>query len=287
MSYTSTASAVLLAIIMLAAGIWKATSPIEWSTRLHQALVPAALSLPLAISLGISETLSGVLLLVPRFRRWGSWLSGVLLIAFMIYIGTNYNRLLGDDCSCFPWIQRTVGPWFFVSDGAMVILAVLAGIWAPVSRSLRGALLVLGAVAVFAGVSYGVAVTQQFGTEIRETIAVSGQSFPLDNGRVMLFFFDPECSSCFFAARDFSGYNWQDVQIVAVPTVNPQFGPEFVERAGLEAPLSEDIEKLRGMFEFGDPPYAVALVDGRQAATIGMFDEPGLHETLASIGFVE
>jgi len=287
MGYVSMISAVLLAILMLAAGLWKATDPINWSTRLHQALVPAGLSLPGTIALAIGETFSGVMLLVPRFRRWGAMLSGLLLIVFMIYVGANYSRLLGEDCSCFPWIERSVGPGFFVGDGAMLALALFAGLWAPAARSLKGALVVLAAVTVFAGASYGIAVFQQTGGDIQETILVDGEPLPLGSGRVLLFFFDPECSTCFFAARDLSDFTWQDVKIVGIPTVNPQFGPEFIEKTGLAAPLSSDIEKLRGMFEFGDPPYAVAIEDGSQLTTIGIFENPGMHDTLSGIGFVE
>lgn len=45
------------------------------------------------------ETLTGILLLIPRYRRWGAWLAAVMLIAFMVYIGVLYDRLLGDDCN--------------------------------------------------------------------------------------------------------------------------------------------------------------------------------------------
>ncbi len=49
----------------------------------------------------------------PRFRRWGAWLTGLLLVAFMLYIGYYYNVLRGAECSCFPWLKRAVGLWVF------------------------------------------------------------------------------------------------------------------------------------------------------------------------------
>ncbi len=52
--------------------------------------------------LGIGEMLGAVLILVPRFRRWGAWLLGLLLVVFMLYIGANYGALVGKDCSLFP-----------------------------------------------------------------------------------------------------------------------------------------------------------------------------------------
>src|SRR5436190_1606615 len=90
----------------------------------------AAAVLTSALFLGIVETFAGVLVLVPRFRRWGATLGGLLLVVFMIYIGVNYEALRGAECSCFPWVKRAVGPGFFIGDGVMLGLAALAGFWA-------------------------------------------------------------------------------------------------------------------------------------------------------------
>ena len=60
----SVVSAVLLAAVMLLAGIWKITCPVDAAARMNQALVPAALSLPAAMGFGISETVCGILLLI-------------------------------------------------------------------------------------------------------------------------------------------------------------------------------------------------------------------------------
>src|SRR6478672_4319206 len=151
----------VLALLFLSSGIWKITDPTGWAVRVAQAKIPAALSLPAAILVGISETLAGVLVIVPRFRRWGAWLAGGLLIAFLAYFAINYSSPAGQDCSCFPWLKRVVGPGFFIGDAAMLALAVIAGWWARPPASLRTAALILAAVAVFALVSYGVDVTRQ------------------------------------------------------------------------------------------------------------------------------
>src|SRR3979409_2338011 len=65
-------SAVLLAALFVVAGTWKITDPFGAAARIAQAKVPGPLSLPAAVLLGIGETFSAVLLLVPRFRRWGA-----------------------------------------------------------------------------------------------------------------------------------------------------------------------------------------------------------------------
>src|SRR5687768_900681 len=123
------AAAALLAIMWLVAGVWKVTDPYGAAARFTQLLIPPSLSVPSAIGLGILETFTGLLLIVPRFRRWGAWLSVLLLVAFMIYVGINYSKLLGEECSCFPWIKRSVGPGFFIGDMVMVLFAVAAGRW--------------------------------------------------------------------------------------------------------------------------------------------------------------
>jgi uncharacterized membrane protein YphA (DoxX/SURF4 family) len=129
--------AILLALVFLVSGLWKLTDAPGAAVRMAQARVPQSLSLAAAIGFGIAETFTAVLLLVPRFRRWGAWLGGALLIAFMIFIGINYNALRGAECSCFPWVKRAVGPGFFIGDGIMLALAVAAGVWARRAQSMR------------------------------------------------------------------------------------------------------------------------------------------------------
>ena len=128
-----------------------------------------------------------VLILVPRFRRWGAWLLGLLLVVFIIYIGANYSALLGKDCTCFPLVKRAVGPAFFFEDGAMLLMAALAGIWSRNSENLRGALVILGAVVVFAGVSFGVNSARESGLKApalhhrgrQATLVATGEHLPV------------------------------------------------------------------------------------------------------------
>jgi hypothetical protein len=146
--------AVLLAILFFVSGAWKLTDPFVWSTALAEFRVPGPLTLPGTLALGVGEMLGAVLILVPRFRRWGALLLGLLLVVFMIYIGANYTALVGKDCTCFPLVKRAVGPAFFFEDGAMLLMAIVAGMWARTSENLRAALVILGAVVVFAGASF-------------------------------------------------------------------------------------------------------------------------------------
>jgi uncharacterized membrane protein YphA (DoxX/SURF4 family) len=280
-------AAIVLAIIFLASGIWKITDAPSAAVRMAQAKVPASLSLFAAISFGIAETFAGVLLFVPRFRRWGAWLSGLMLVAFMVYVGYYYNDLRGEDCSCFPWIQRAVGPAFFIGDAVMIGLAVLAGVWARPSESKRSAIIVLGAVSVFALVSYGVAATRHTGTPAPATITVDGQPFSLQDGRIFLYFFDPECLHCDHAARDMAKFNWGNTKVIGVATAQPQFAQEFMTSTGLRGGISPDVELLRNTFPFVDAPAAVAIENGRQVALLTRFEGDEPAKTLRQLAFIE
>ena len=118
---------------------------------------------------------AAVLVLVPRFRKWGAWLGSALLVAFMIYIGLNYTALRGAECNCFPWIKRAVGPGFFVADAVMLLLALMAGFWAQRAESKRSAVLIVCAVTVFALVSYGATAVRQRGVKAPAVITVDGK----------------------------------------------------------------------------------------------------------------
>jgi uncharacterized membrane protein YphA (DoxX/SURF4 family) len=282
-------AAILLAILFFASGAWKLSDPFWWSQFLTELRMPAALALPGALAVGIAETLGAVLILVPRFRRWGSWLIGLLLIAFMLYIGANYSTLAGKECSCFPLVKRTIGPGFFVGDGVMLLMAVMAGWWARHSENLRAALVVLGAVVVFAGVSFGVNSTRQTGLKAPESVTVDGQPFSLQQGNIFLFFYNPECMHCDAAARRMAKLNWKDTKVVAIPINDPRFAAAFLHDTGLRAGTSLDLDKLRETFKFVDAPYGVALERGRQKATIAAaaFEDAEPAATLRRLQFVE
>jgi uncharacterized membrane protein YphA (DoxX/SURF4 family) len=280
-------SAVLLAVLFLVSGLWKITDAPSAAVRMSQALVPESLSLAAALGFGVAETYAGVLLVVPRFRRWGAWLSGLLLIAFLVYFAVHYSALRGEECSCFPWIKRAVGPAFFIGDGIMLLLAVLAGVWVKPSRSQRSALLTLAAVSVFAGVSYGAVAVRQSGVMAPDSITVDGRPYSLQEGKIFLYYFDPECPHCIEAAEKMGRLNWGDTRVIVVPIAQPQFSQSFLEETGLRAAISTDAAVLRKVFPFVDAPAGVALEDGRQKAAITRFDGEEPAATLKRLGFVQ
>jgi uncharacterized membrane protein YphA (DoxX/SURF4 family) len=283
----SATAAMLLALLFFVSGAWKLSDPFQWAQALTEFHVPAPLSLPFTLALGVGEMLGAVLIAVPRFRRWGSWLIALLLIAFMIYIGANYSALAGKDCSCFPLVKRTIGPGFFIGDTVMLLMAGLAGWWARPSENIRGALVILGAVLVFAALSLGINTTRQSGLKAPASITVDGKPVSLGEGNILLFFYDPECMHCDAAARHMSKLNWKDTRVIAIPTQDPQFAASFLKDTGLRAGTSNDLQLLRSTFKFQDPPYGVALVRGRQKVPVTTFEGAEPDATLRKIGFIE
>jgi len=289
-SLASHAGAIFIAGVFLLAGIYKAIDPYKFAALAKNLLVPYDLTLPLALLLAVLETTSGILILIPRFRRWGAILAGVLLLGFMGYVGWNYVALQGRDCSCFPELKlpfgmsidlkRKVGPGFFYGDALFLAAAAVAGLWAKRSQGLRTAAVVMGAVAVFAGVSYGVAFAGQTGLKAPDSIIVDGKPMNLQEGRVFLFFFDPSCGTCFAVGQSMAPLKFQgDIKVVGVPTRAPEAGPGYMAAdangTGFLKPISPDSTKLREIFKFDYPPYAVLLERGRQTGviTISEFDE--------------
>jgi len=278
-------AAVVTAMIFIVSGLWKITDPIGAATRLAQARLPESISLPATIVLGIMETVAAVLVIVPRFRKWGAWLASGLLVAFMIYIGVNYNALHGEECNCFPLIKRAVGPGFFIGDGIMLLLAFLAGHWARPAEGKRSAIIVLAAVTVFALVSYGVIAAKQTGVKAPAVITVDGKPFSMQRGRILIFFFDPECLHCLDAAKRMSKLDWGDTKVIAVPVAQPQFAPDFLRDSGLKASVSTDLQVLKKTFPFGDPPAGAAIENGRQKEPITKFEGEEPAATLRNLGF--
>lgn len=278
----------LTAILFLVSGVWKIIDPFTFRTMAEQLKVPYELSTILTLGLGISETLAGVLILVPRFRRWGAWLAILLLVGFMLYMGVNYSTLSGKDCSCFPFVKRAVSPGFFISDAVMVLLAVVAGWWVRRSEGMRNALVVLGAITVFSAVSFGVAAARQSGAQAPESAIVDGQPLELRRGKLFLFFYDPQCSHCDKAARDMSKMNWGDTKVIAIPTAEPQYAAAFLRDTGLKAGTALELDKFKKAFPFKtDPPYGVVVENGHELGPIPRFDGAEPEASLRKFGLIQ
>ena len=279
--------AAVVGLLFLAAGLFKMTQPFPVQTMFEQLLVPTWGSLPLVISLGIVETLGAILIFIPKYRRWGAWLTGLLLVVFMGYIGIRYNALVGRDCSCFPWLKRAVNAAFFFEDGAMLLAAVVAGWFSRKPAGLRFPVMTLAAVSVLVGGAFAYNVVHQSGIQVPPTITVDGKPFNLREGNVFLFFYDPHCSHCEEAAQHMSTYRWnKDVTIIGLPTDDSPAAPGFLQYTKLAALTSLDTDLLRKLFVFTSPPYGVALERGKVKSILTHFDAPEPLPSLQQAGFV-
>ena len=280
-------AAVLIAIVFLAAGLFHILDPFGAAVLMTNLKLPQAISIPFAIGLGTVETFTGLLFLIPRYRKWASWLGTILLLAFMVYIGYFYNELRGADCSCFPWVKRAVSPAFFLEDGIMLVLAIVAGMWTVSARRLRLPALLLGIVAVFAVVSFGVASSRQSGTRAPDTVTVNGKAYNISTGKVFIYFYDPECMYCVEAGERMAKMNWGDTKFVGQPIINPQFAPAFMERTGLKGVTASNFDTLGKTFAFKRKPAGVAIENGRQVAALTQFAAPEPVPTLQKLGFAK
>ncbi|MBM3724731.1 MAG: hypothetical protein FJW40_04820 [Acidobacteria bacterium] len=286
-SYSGAIAAVLLALLFAVAGIWKLTDPLEASIRLMQAKAPGFLIQPFTLALGIGETFAAVLLVIPRLRRWGAWITALMLVAFMAHVGFYYEALRGQECSCFPWVKRAVGPGFFIGDAVMLALAALAALWSRPPEGVRTAGVILASTTVFALVSYGVALARQTGDPAPESITVAGEERNLKNGRAFLFFFDPECMHCYHAAQKMSKLNWLGNPVIGVPVTQKHFAAGFLTATGLQAGITNDFEKVKDQFGYTAYPYGVAVENGRQVARFTRWDDAEPYGELKKLGFTE
>jgi hypothetical protein len=167
----------------------------------------------------------------------------------------------------------------------MLLLAIAAGVGARRSEGIRPAIAVLAAVTVFAVLSYGLNAARHTGVKAPNAIAAEdGKPISLAEGKVFVYFFNPQCLHC----RKLAALNWGDTRFVGIPTENPQFGGWFMGKAGLtgRGPVSKDLDAMKKVFPFDLPPAGVALENGYEKAMLLQFldKEPGA--TLKRIGFV-
>ena len=281
-------AAAVMALLWLVAGLWKLTDLSGFQVKMTQLLVPVSVSLPATFALAVAETFTGLLLLRPAWRRWGGYLSMALLLVFMAYVGINYEALRGADCSCFPWVERAVGPGFFIGDGIMLAIGALAAVFSPPPARPRGAAALLAGVVILGGVS---AAWDQLGrgpeSDLPKTVQAGSAKLNLHQGSVFIYFFNPTCLHCLDAGIAMAELTWE-ATFVGVPTQDFEFAPGFVDDTGLkDVRLSPELDLLRGKFPFEDVPYAVAIDEGRVVGRLRFFEEPQLSKQLREIGFVE
>ena len=288
-SWVGWVSAAIMAVLWLSAGLWKMSDISGFQLKMHQLLVPTAWTLPGTLALVTAEVFAGILLLRPAWRRLGGLFSIALLLVFMAYMAINYTALQGEDCTCFPWLERAVGPAFFWSDGAMVVVSLLAAWFAPAMAKLGQAKKLLVGVVALTAVAFAY---DRFGPEpgadVPATITVEGEDYDLRQGKVVLYFFNPTCLHCLDVGIQMSAYTFT-ADFVGIPTQDFDYSQGFLEDSGLKgtARLSPDLELLKQTFPFEDVPYVAVIEDGKILERFQFFDDPGFADALRGHGMIQ
>ena len=281
--------AILLGIIFLVSGGWKMLEPLKTGSLLEEAQVPGGWGAIGAATLGTLEVFTAFLLFTPRYRKWGGLLGSALLIFFIGWIAVYYHVLVGRECNCFPLIKRAVNPMFFVGDGIMLLLGIAAWLWSAPVKSSKLPVIILVVLAALAGGNFAWSESKIVHAHIPNPVIVDGKPANLSKGKVLIFFYDPSCMHCDAAARFMAHFNWQNTRVVAIPTVNPQWAASFLSDTKLKAGTSLELDKLRKVFPFVDPPYGVALDDGVVKQSFGQsdFTPPSPKARLEQLGFIQ
>jgi hypothetical protein len=88
-----------------------------------------------------------------------------------------------------------------------------------------------------------------------------------------------------------SKYEWTDAntRVIVAPLRVPQFAEYFLQDTGLKAAaITSDGDKLREEFGISsDPPFGVAIENGRTQGTFVTFDDSEPKGQLQSLGWVK
>jgi hypothetical protein len=168
----------------------------------------------------------------------------------------------------------------------MLAMAGFAWLGARRSEGKRAVALIAGAVTVFAAVSFGVGEARQTGTRAPESILVEGKSYSLQQGKVFLFYFDPQCMHCFDSAKRMSQLHWGDTRVVGVPISQAHYAAQFMQDTGFSMAITTDLAKLKEVFPYAGVPAGVALENGREKAPLTKFEGEEPAATLKQLGLV-
>ncbi|WP_299954328.1 MauE/DoxX family redox-associated membrane protein [uncultured Modestobacter sp.] len=141
--WAATAARLLLGVVFIVAGALKLPDPAaaERAVRAYR-LLPEALVSPVAFGLPVLEIAVGLALLAGVFVRTAAIASAVLMVVFLVGVGSAWARGLQIDCGCFGGggevaAEDTGYPGEIARDTALLLVA-LALAWWPSSRLALG-----------------------------------------------------------------------------------------------------------------------------------------------------
>ncbi|MBY0278230.1 methylamine utilization protein MauE, partial [Candidatus Binatia bacterium] len=124
-----------LALLFAVAALHKLRSRDAFGATLDAyAVLPHALSAPLARAVPVVEIAAAVLLVTPRAAAAGGALAAMLLAIYALAMGVNLLRGRRDlDCGCMgPGARSPIGPGLIVRNALLIAVALVAGL-APVA----------------------------------------------------------------------------------------------------------------------------------------------------------
>lgn len=121
--------------------------------------VPVPLVKPLGIGVPAAELAVAIALIPTATARWGALGALILLLAFMIGIGTNLARGNHPDCHCFGQLHSSPAGWpTLVRNGLLAALAAVI-LWRGWDDSGTSTVAWLGDVSAVEGIALGTGVT--------------------------------------------------------------------------------------------------------------------------------
>lgn len=137
--WLATGARLLLGVVFVVAGALKIGDPAaaERAVRAYQAL-PEGLVGPVAFGLPVVEVAVGLALLAGVFVRAAALGTAVLLVIYLIGVGSAWARGLQIDCGCFGGggqvtAAQTAYPGDVARDAALLLVALALARW-PASR---------------------------------------------------------------------------------------------------------------------------------------------------------
>jgi uncharacterized membrane protein YphA (DoxX/SURF4 family) len=144
--WVATLARLLVGGVFVVAGLLKLPDPAA-AVRAVRAyrLLPEGLVAPVAFGQPVVEIAIGLALVLGIFVRTAAIVSAVLLVVFIVGVGSAWARGLQIDCGCFGnggqvAAGRTTYPWEIARDVGLLIVALALARW-PRSRLALGTVL--------------------------------------------------------------------------------------------------------------------------------------------------
>jgi hypothetical protein len=74
---------------------------------------------------------------------------------------------------------------------------------------------------------------------------------------------------------------------ISIPTTMQRFAAAFIHDTKFDMITSNNLDDLKKIFPFGDPPYGVVLDNGREQGVVAHYDDNEPAESLRKLGMID